>query len=164
MQFGQLRVRCGPYTILIPGENVGAIDPAADLAPLDVSVRIARRHGFTLVLDARRLLDLDPRPQGAPRVNIHWHSLDDTSRAVLAVDGVDGLRYSDTDDLLALPRVPARMRRLFAGVVADGDGKFLLQLRRDVSPRLDSRAARLRFARAISGALPPSHSALQGGS
>jgi hypothetical protein len=154
MRFGHLLVRCGPYRILVPGDNIVAIGEVADLALATIPIRRALQLGWPLVMDTRVLLGLDPTGRGAPRVNIQWRSHDGTRRAVLGVDGVDGLRYSDDADVLKLPRVPLNVRGLFDGLVRDGDG-FLLQLRTDVSPLLDTVTHRTRFVRAVLGALPP---------
>ena len=159
MRFGHLLVRCGPYRILVPGDNIVAIDEVADVELASISIHQAVQLGWPLVMDTRVLLGLNPPAKGVARVNIQWRSRDGNRRAVLGVDGVDGLRYSDDADVLKLPRVPANVRELFDGVVRDGDG-FMLQLRTDVSPLLDTMIRRIRFVRAVLGALPPPNTAL----
>jgi hypothetical protein len=156
MPFGHLGVRCGPYRILIPGENIAAINEVSgdELAP--ISIHQARRRGWPLVMDARILLGLDPAGKGASSIDIQWHSNDGQRQAVLRVDAVDGLRHDDGDGVLKLPRVPATVRGLFDGLVRDGSDGFLLQLRRDVTPPLDTADHRSRFARAVLGARAPS--------
>jgi hypothetical protein len=153
MRFGHLGVRCGPYRILVPGENITAINEVLDddLAP--ISIHQARHRGWPLVMDARVLLGIEPAPAGASRIDIQWHS--GMRRAVLRVDAVEGLRHDDDDDVLKLPRVPMHVRGLFDGLVRDGSDGFLLQLRRDVSPPLDTTSRRTRFVRAVLGALAP---------
>jgi len=155
MRIAYLRVRCGPYRILVPGDNITSIEEgvAADVAA--VSIRQARRRGWPLVMDARVLLGLDPVGTDVPRINIHWHSNDGRRRAVLGVDGVDGLRDGEDADVLTLPRVPSHVRALFDGLLCDGGDGFLLQLRRDVRPPLDTMRHRRGFVRAVLGALPP---------
>jgi hypothetical protein len=156
MRFGHLLVRCGPYRILVPGNNVAAIEEVSDLNLAVVSIHQARRQGWALVMDARILVGIDPAECAAPRVNIHWRSSDGSRGAVIGVDGVDGLRHGDDADVLKLPRVPMSFRGLFDGLVRDGEG-FLLRLRNDVGPSLDSPAHRRRFARAVLGASPSSN-------
>jgi hypothetical protein len=73
---------------------------------------------------------------------------------VLRVDSVDSLRHGDDAEVLNLPRVPVDVRGLFDGVVRDGGGGFLLQLRPDVSPVLNSLRRRTCFVRAVLGAVP----------
>jgi hypothetical protein len=155
MRFGHLGVRCGPYRILVPGENIVAINEVSDDKLAAISIRQARRRGWPLVMDARILLGLDPAGKGASCIDIQWHSNDGMRRAVLRVDGVDGLRHDDADDVLKLPRVPVNVRGLFDGLVCDGANGFLLQLRRDVSPPLDTVGRRIRFVHAVLGALAP---------
>jgi hypothetical protein len=154
MQFGHLLLRCGPHRILVPGDNVAAIDEVSDLDLAAVSIRQARLHGWPLVMDARVLLGIDAAGRPAPRVNVYWHSHDDSRRAVVRVDGVDSLRHGDDADVLKLPRVPIAFRGLFDGLVPDGADGFLLQLRRDVCPALDTARHRACFVRAVLGALP----------
>jgi hypothetical protein len=156
MRFGHLGVRCGPYRILIPGENIAAINEVSGDEPASISIHQARLRKWPLVMDARVLLGLEPASKGAPSIDIQWHSNDGQRQAVLRVDAVDGLRHDDSDDVLNLPRVPATVRGLFDGLVRDGADGFLLQLRRDVSPPLDTADSRHRFARAVLGARAPS--------
>jgi hypothetical protein len=156
MRFGHLGVRCGPYRILVPGENIAAINEVAGDEFSSISIHQARRLGWPLVMDARVLLGLDPARKGASCIDIQWHSNDGQRQAVLRVDAVDGLRHDDSDDVLRLPRVPATVRGLFDGLVRDGSDGFLLQLRRDVSPPLDTTDRRYRFVRAVLGARAPS--------
>jgi len=154
MRFGHLLVRCGPYRILVPGDNVAAIEEVSDFKLASVSIRQARRHGWPLVMDARVLVGIDPAGCASPRVNIHWRSHDGSRRAVIGVDGVDGLRHGDDADVLKLPRVPANFRGLFDGLICDGGTGFLLRLRGDVSPALDTDKHRRCFVRAVLGASP----------
>jgi hypothetical protein len=154
MRFGHLLVRCGPYRILVPGDNVAAIDEVSDLGLAAISIRLARLRRWPLVMDARVLLGIDPVGCAPPRVNIYWHSHDDSRRAVLRVDSVDSLRHGDDAEVLKLPRVPMEVRGLFDGLVRDGGHGFLLQLRADVCPALDTTRHRACFVRAILGALP----------
>jgi hypothetical protein len=154
MRFGNLLVNCGPYRILIPGENIAAINEDSGQELASISIRQARDLGWPLVINTRILLGLDPAGSATSRVNIQWHSCDGSRRTVLRVDGVDGLRHGGDTDVLKLPRVPNDMRGLFDGLVCDGNAGFLLQLRRDVSPPMDTTERRTRFARSVLGALP----------
>jgi hypothetical protein len=153
MLFGHLLVNCGPYRILVPAENIASIDEVSDIDVAAISIRQARDRGWPLVMDTRILLGLDPAGCAPSRVNIQWHSRDGSRHAVLRVDGVDGLRNGGAG-VLKLPRVPVNVRGLFDGVVCDGAAGFLLQLRRDVSPPLDTSGRRARFVRAVIGAWP----------
>jgi hypothetical protein len=152
MRFGHLGVRCGPYRILIPGENIAAIDEGADHGFAAVSIHEARRQGWPLVMDTRVLLGLEPARSDAATIDIQWHSNDGQRQAVLRVDAVDGLRHDDDDGVLKLPRVPSLVRDVFDGLVRDGADGFLLQLRQDVRPPLDTMCHRCRFVRAVLGA------------
>ncbi|PZW46991.1 hypothetical protein C8P66_10728 [Humitalea rosea] len=155
MAIGQLRVRCGPYRILVPGETIAAIEPASELRLEPIPLSLARRRGWVPVLDARCLLGLAPATPEERRVNLHWHSLDGRLRAVLGVDGVDGLQQRDAEELLPLPRVPRSFRMMFAGVVLDPPHGLLLQLRDDVGPLLGTVPQRMQFLSAVLGGLPP---------
>jgi len=154
MRFGHLLVRCGPHRVLVPGDNVAAIEEMSDLTVTTTSILRARQPGWPLVLDTRILLCFAPADRAAPRVAIHWHSSDGSRRAILVVDAVDGLRHDD-DVTLPLPRVPLSFRALFDGLVANGGDTFLLRLRNDVRPLLDTFAHRRDFVRAVLGASPP---------
>lgn len=152
MQFGNLLVRSGPHRILVPGENVAGIEPAADLGLAAMPWQEARRRGWSLVFDTRRLLGA--ASGGLAGVVVHWHARDGGRQAVLCVDAVEGLS-EDNDRTLLQPRLPRALRPLFSGVVHDGDGGFRLQLRRDAALPLDQPGQRRHLARAILGALPP---------
>ena len=157
MRFGHLLVRCGPHRILVPGDNVAAIEEGSDVLVKSISIRRAMRSGWTMVLDTRILLGLDPTGRASPRVHIHWHSHDGRRRAMLGVDGVEGLRHDDDADVLPLPRVPAVFRALFDGLVhGDGDA-FLLRLRHDVCPAFDTVSHRRGFVSAMMGASAPAN-------
>lgn len=155
MEFGYLHVRCGPYRILVPGDNVVSIDPMPDLGGHRPSLSQARRQGSSLIIDGRTLLGLDVAAPSEPRVIIHWNSTQLSVRAALVVDGVEGLRGGYDAEFLPLPRVPPAFNLLFDGLVYDSDGGFLLRLRRDVRPSLDTVDGRRRFCRAVIGVVPP---------
>ena len=157
MEFGYLHVCCGPYRILVPAENVAGVDPDVMTQLVRVPLRQARRLGWPLVVDARALLGLSAAGSGEPRVNIHWRRTDDTIGAVLVVDRADSLRSGVDADFLPLPRVPRAFHDLFDRLLFD-DGRFMIRLRRDISLRLDDRASRRRFCRAVLGAVPPENS------
>jgi hypothetical protein len=153
MEFSHLHVRCGPYRILVPGDNVTGVDPANE-HPVRVPLHRARQQGWPLMIDARLLLGLDPAGPTEPRVNIQWRATESTLRAVVVVDGVEGLRGGFDAEFLPLPRVPPAFYNLFDGLVYDTDGGFLLRLRQDILPRLDDSYSRRRFCRAVIGAVP----------
>jgi hypothetical protein len=154
MQFGHLLVNCGPYRILVPGENIAAIDEGSDQDLVAISIRQARKRGWPLVIDARVLLGLDAAGRSRPRVSIQWHSTDNVRHAVLRVDGAESLHHGSGTDALKLPRVPTEFRDLFDGLVCDGGTGFLLRLRHDVCAPVDTGRRRERFVRAVLGALP----------
>jgi hypothetical protein len=153
MDFNHLHVRCGPYRILVPGQNVIGINPAGG----DNVARIPRRRaldaGLSLMIDARLLLGLEPAARSDPQVHVHWKRSDDELRAVLVVDAVEGLRGGFEAEFLPLPRVPQDFQRLFDGLVANTDDGFLLRLRKDIYPILDKWRDRRRFCRAVIGAV-----------
>ena len=72
MEFGYLHVRCGPYRILIPGDNVSSIDPLPELGPRQLSLHLARLQSCSLIIDGRtwsrsrvgpsRAAQMRPRP------------------------------------------------------------------------------------------------------
>lgn len=155
MEFGYLNVWCGHYRILVPGENIAGIESETGRRVVRLPLRQARLQGWPLMLQARVLLGLEPAGPTAPRVNIHWRRSDDAIRAVLVVDGVDGLRSGSDDDFLPLPIVPRGFHRLFDRLAYDGDGGFLARLRHDVCLAFDDTADRRRFLRALVGAIPP---------
>ncbi len=154
MEFSHLHVRCGPYRILVPGENVAGIDPATSHGLVRVPLHRARNQGWPLIIDARLLLGLDPAGPTEPRVNIQWRATESALRAVVVVDGVEGLRGGFDAEFLPLPRVPPAFYSLFDGLVYDIDGGFLLRLRQNIQPRLDDAYSRRRFCRAVIGAVP----------
>jgi hypothetical protein len=148
MEFGLLHVRCGPYRILVPGDNVLGIDPAPERAPAKLSLHLARQGGLQPVIDARLYLGSGPLEPG---VIVHWRASGREASASLIVDGVEGLRGGYEADVLPLPRVPRLFRLLFDGLVYDSNGGFLLRLRQDAQPVLDDFESRRRFCRAIVG-------------
>jgi hypothetical protein len=155
MEFGYLHVRCGPYRILVPGDNVSSIDPLPEHGPARIPLHQARRQGWSLVLEARTLLGLEPAAPSPSRVIIHWHAVHNAVQAAVVVDGVEGLRGGYDAEFLPLPRVPPGFHDLFDRLVYDADGGFLLRLRQDVQPALDHTDSRRRFCRAVIGAVPP---------
>jgi hypothetical protein len=155
MEFGYLHVRCGPYRILVPGDNVASIDPMPELGAHRPSLRQARALGCALIIDGRTLLGLAVAGPSDPRVIIHWTSARFTADAALVVDGVEGLRGGYDAEFLPLPRVPPDFNALFDGLVYEADGAFLLRLRRDARPILDGVNCRRRYCRAVIGAVHP---------
>ena len=154
---GYLQVCCGPYRILVPTENVSGVDP--DFAPKIARspLRQARRLARPFVIDARVLLGLSSEPDRAG-VSVHWRRTDDSVRAVLLVDRVESLRSGVEEDLLPLPRVPRHFHDMFDLLLVERSGQVSMRLRRDVNLRLDDRAGRRRFCRAVLGsALPAEH-------
>jgi len=124
MEFRYLHVRCGPYRILLPGENIGGIDPATD-----------------------------GTDEAGPQVHIFWRQPDGPVCAILAVDGVEGLRGGFEAEFLPLPRAPLGFQRMFDRLVYDGSGGFLLRLRPNFKPQLGDIPARRQFLRALTGAI-----------
>jgi hypothetical protein len=151
MEFGLLHVRCGPYRILVPGDNVLGIDPPPEQAPAKLSLHQARQKGWPPMIDARLYLGSDPAKTLEPGVIVHWRASGREACASLIVDGVEGLRGGYEADVLPLPRVPRLFRLLFDGLVYDSSGGFLLRLRQDAQPVLDDFDSRRRFCRAIVG-------------
>ncbi len=155
MEFGYLHVRCGPYRILIPGDNVSSIDPLPELGPRQLSLHLARLQSCSLIIDGRTLLGIDAAGPVEPRVMIHWSSMCFAVNVALVVDGVEGLRGGYDAEFLPLPRVPVAFDRLFDRLVYDADGGFLLRLRQDIQPALDTSISRRGFCRAVIGVIPP---------
>lgn len=155
MEFGYLHVRCGPYRILVPGDNVTSIEPMPELGAPRPSLRRIRAQGGCLLIDLRTLLGLEAAGRSEPCVIIHWCVTPPSIRAALVVDGVEGLRGGYDAEFLPLPRVPPAFNLLFDGLVYDSDGGFLLRLRHDVLPSLDTVDSRRRFCRAVVGVVPP---------
>ncbi len=151
MEFRYLHVRCGPYRILLPGENIGGIDPATDVPTARQSFHRARRDGWLPMIDARRLLGVTTESGGAP-VHIFWREPDGAVCAILAVDGVEGLRGGFEAEFLPLPRAPLGFHKMFDRLVYDKDGGFLLRLRQNFQPSLGDIRGRRRFLGAITGA------------
>jgi hypothetical protein len=158
MDFRYLHVRCGPFRILVPGENVAGIDLANEARVARVPLHRARRDGWPLVIDVRAFLGLDAVRLRDTQVNINWHATSSPLRAVLVVDGVEGLRGGFDAEFLPLPRVPPAFQFMFDRLVHDSAGSFLLRLRPDIQPNLADRSNRRRFCRAVVGAMPPSTS------
>lgn len=152
MDFNHLHVRCGPYQILVPGENVVGINPAGGEDVTRTPRRRALGAGLPLMIDVRLLLGLEPAAPSEPRVHVHWKRSDCDLRAVFVVDAVDGLRGGFEAEFLPLPRVPQDFQRLFDGLVANANDGFLLRLRKDIYPILDKWRDRRRFCRAVVGA------------
>jgi hypothetical protein len=155
MEFGYLHVRCGPYRILVPGDNVSSIDSMSDLPPRHVSLHQSRSQGRALVIDGRTLLGVEAAGPSEPRVMIHWCSTRFPVNATLVVDGVEGLRGGYDAEFLPLPRVPTAFDQLFDRLVHDAEGGFLLRLRQDIQPALDTFNSRRIFCRAVIGIIPP---------
>ncbi len=151
MEFHYLHVRCGPYRILLPGKNIGGIDSATDAPTGRQSFRRARREGRLPMIDARRLLGLAAEGGGTP-VHIFWRQPDGAVCAILAVDGVEGLRGGFEAEFLPLPRAPLGFHEMFDRLVYDKDGSFLLRLRQNFQPFLGDIPGRRRFLGAITGA------------
>lgn len=152
MDFRYLHVRCGPYRILLPGENIGGIDPATDAPSAHRSFHRIRRDGWLPMIDSRRLLGLTTDEAG-PQVHIFWRQPDGPVCAILAVDGVEGLRGGFEAEFLPLPRAPLGFQRMFDRLVYDGSGGFLLRLRPNFKPELGDVPARRQFLRALTGAI-----------
>ncbi|KJV09844.1 hypothetical protein VZ95_08875 [Elstera litoralis] len=102
-------------------------------------------------MDARRLLGLTPNGTGAP-VHIFWRQPEGPVCAILAVDGVEGLRGGFEAEFLPLPRAPLGFQRMFDRLVYDGSGGFLLRLRQNFTPQLSDIPGRRQFLRALTGA------------
>jgi hypothetical protein len=149
MEFGYLQIACGPYRVLIPGENIQQIDPGA------LSLRQGpgwRRIGRMAVLDGRALLGL-PGGQMSSPVAVIWRG--GGRMAMLLVDQVVGLRGGFDAEFLPLPRVTPGFQALFDRIVYDRDGGFLLCLRRDAPEILSDWPGRRRFCRAVTGSVAP---------
>jgi hypothetical protein len=155
MEFGYLHVRCGPYRILVPGDNVASIDPMPELGAHRPCLRQARAQGCTLIIDSRTLLGLAAAGPSDPRVIVHWALPHFAAHAALVVDGVEGLRGGYDAEFLPLPRVPPDFNTLFDRLVYEAESVFLLRLRRDAQPILNNVTGRRRFCRAVIGAVPP---------
>jgi hypothetical protein len=72
------------------------------------------------------------------------------------VDGVEGLRSSYEAEFLPLPRVPWEFSLLFDRLIHAPGGPFMLRLRENIVPPLETLADRRRFCRSFMGVDAPS--------
>ncbi len=156
MEFDYLKVRCGPYHVLVPGANVARIEQVPNMGQSHLSLRRARQKGGILIIDGRTLLGLNPPVAAGSHVVVHWSLFGEPVGAALVVDGVDGLRSGYEAEFLPLPRVPWEFSLLFDGLIHTPGSPFMLRLRKNIVPPLETPADRRRFCRSFIGVDAPS--------
>jgi hypothetical protein len=139
-------IRCGPFRILFPTENIGFIE--ASPVPFH---RPARRRDVDqahLMVDLR-VLSGEAEAASTHGVMLQWRSTDGARAMQLIVDAVEEIIDCQEEELRPAPILPKRLCPLIDRVVRAPSGAFLLRVVPDVDLTLRSVAERRLYARSL---------------